>query len=60
MKQLLALEKAKGGMAKELKALNKALGEMPTLAELFEKTAADTKEFWSELAEGLLGTIDEE
>jgi hypothetical protein len=60
LKQLLALEKAKGGMAKELKALNKALGEMPTLADLFEKTAADTKKFWSELAEGLLGTIDEE
>lgn len=60
LKQLLALEKAKGGMAKELKALSKALGEMPTLADLFEKTAADTKKFWSELAEGLLGTIDEE
>jgi hypothetical protein len=60
LKQLLALEKAKGGMAKELKALNKQLGEMPTLAELFEKTAADTTVFWGELAEGLLGTIDEE
>lgn len=60
LKQLLALEKAKGGMAKELKALNKALGEMPTLAELFEKSAADTTVFWSELAEGLLGTIDDE
>jgi len=60
LKQLLALEKAKGGMAKELKALNKLLGEMPTLAELFGKTAADTTAFWGELAEGLLGTIDEE
>lgn len=60
LKQLLGLEKAKGGMAKELKALNKLLGELPTLAELFEKTAADTTVFWSELAEGLLDTIDEE
>ena len=60
LKQLLALEKAKGGMAKELKVLHKMLGEMPTLAELFEKTAADNPEFWSELAEGLLGTVDEE
>jgi hypothetical protein len=60
LKQLLALEKAKGGMAKELKALNKLLGELPSLAELFEKTAADTTVFWNELAEGLLGTIDEE
>ena len=60
LKQFLALEKAKGGMAKELKALSKLLGELPTLAELFEKTGADTSEFWSELAEGLLATIDEE
>lgn len=60
LRQLLALEKAKGGMPKELKQLHKLLGEMPTLAELFEKTAADTTAFWGELAEGLLGTVDEE
>jgi hypothetical protein len=60
LRQLLALEKAKGGMAKELKLLHKLLGEMPTLPELYEKASADTTGFWSELAEGLLATVDEE
>jgi hypothetical protein len=57
LKQLLALEKAKGGMAEELMPLDDLLGEMPTLAELFEKSAADTTEFWEELAEGIVGTV---
>lgn len=60
LKQLLALEKAKSGMTQELMPLDDLLGEMPTLAELFEKTAADTEEFWEELAEELLKTVDEE
>jgi len=60
LKQMLALEKAKGGMSKELKALHKLLGELPTLAELFERSSADTTGFWKELAEGLLATVDEE
>jgi hypothetical protein len=57
LKQLLALEKAKGGMDEELMPLHDLLGEMPTLAELFEKSAADSTEFWEELAEGLVGTV---
>jgi hypothetical protein len=57
LKQLLALEKAKGGMGEELVPLYDLLGEMPTLAELFEKSAADTIEFWEGLAEGLVGTV---
>jgi hypothetical protein len=57
LKQLLALEKAKGGMDEELMPLHDLLGEMPTLAELFEKSAADTTEFWEGLAEGLVGTV---
>lgn len=60
LKQLLVLEKAKGGMSKDLEPLSNLLVEMPTLAELFEKTSADNTRFWSELAEGLLGTVDEE
>jgi hypothetical protein len=60
LKQLLALESAKGGILIELVPLDDLLGEMPTLAELFEKTAADTAEFWEEFAEGLLATVVEE
>jgi hypothetical protein len=60
LKQLLSLEKAKGGMAEELMPLDDLLGEMPTLAELFEKSAADTTEFWGELAEGIVGTVVED
>ena len=36
------------------------LEEMPALAELCEKTAADTAGFWGELAEGLLATMVQE
>lgn len=60
LKQLLALEKAKGLMSEELAPLVAELEEMPALAELCEKSAADTADFWRELAQGLLDTIDEE
>ena len=60
LKQLLALEKAKGIMDEELAPLVAELEEMPALAELCEKTAADTAGFWSELAEGLLATMVQE
>ena len=60
LKQLLALEKAKGIMDEELAPLVAELEEMPALAELYEKTAADTAGFWSELAEGLLATMVQE
>lgn len=59
LKQLLVLEKAKGSMSHDLEPLSELLAEMPTLAELLEKTSADNTKFWSELAEGLLGTVDE-
>lgn len=59
LKQLLVLEKAKGSMTQDLEPLSDLLEEMPTLAELFEKTSADSMKFWSELAEGLLGTVEE-
>ena len=60
LKQLLALEKAKGIMDEELAPLVAELEEMPALAELCEKTAADTAGFWGELAEGLLATMVQE
>jgi hypothetical protein len=60
LKQLLALEKAKGIMDEELAPLVAELEEMPSLAELCEKRAADTPGFWRELAEGLLQTFEEE
>ena len=60
LKQLLALEKTKGIMDEELAPLAAELEEMPPLAELCEKTAADTAGFWGGLAEGLLETFDDE
>lgn len=60
LKQLLALEKAKGIMEEELAPLVDELEEMPALAELCEKSAADTADFWRELAQGLLDTVVEE
>ena len=60
LKQLLALEKAKGIMEEELAPLVAELEEMPSLAELCEKGPTDTPGFWRELANGLLQTFDEE
>lgn len=60
LKQLLALEKAKGIMDASLAPLDDLLGEMPALAELFEKSVADTTEFWEALAGGLLDNVVQE
>lgn len=60
LKQLIALEKAEKGLCEDLTTMESLLEEMPPLAELLEKGATDTKEFWGELAEGLLGTVVEE
>jgi hypothetical protein len=60
LRQLLALEKAKGIMDEELAPLVAELEEMPSLAELCERSAADTPRFWRKLAAGLLQTFDEE
>jgi len=60
LKQLLALEKAKGIMDECLQPLVDELEEMPALAELCEKTPADTADLWRELAQGLLDTVVEE
>jgi hypothetical protein len=60
LKQFLALERAKGIMDGELAPLVAELEEMPSLAELCEKSAADTAGFWRVLAEGLLETFEDE
>lgn len=60
LKQLLALEKARYGLDEELSTLKDFLEEMPSLSALLERDAADTVDFWEDLAEGLLGTIDQE
>ncbi|KAM0721161.1 hypothetical protein Q7P37_003448 [Cladosporium fusiforme] len=60
LKQLLALEKAERGLDDELVEMESLLEEMPSLAELFEKGDSDTKEFWGDLAEGILDTIVDE
>lgn len=60
LKQLLALEKARNGLDEDLAEIESLLEEMPPLAELFEKSAADTKKFWGGLAEGLVNTVVEE